>query len=103
MDTVNKTKDDSMNRLVFVAATACAACISPVFAQSNATVQSSVLQPSTTTFPSASIAQNFQYINHPTPPAPASSVSPSGGRRGGGRHRQMSADSDTTGTASTQP
>jgi hypothetical protein len=92
-----------MNRFAFVAATACAACLSPVFAQTNTTVQSSVLEPSTTTFPSASIAQNFQYINHPLPPAPASSVSPSSGGRGGRRHRQMSADSDTTGAASTQP
>ncbi|MFM0202237.1 hypothetical protein PQR53_20465 [Paraburkholderia fungorum] len=92
-----------MNRLVFVAATAYAACMSPVFAQSNTTVQSSVLEPSTTTFPSASIAQNFQYINHPLPPAPASSVSPGSGGRGGRHHRQMSGDSDTTGAASAQP
>ena len=92
-----------MNRLVFLVAAASAACISPVFAQSNTTLPSNALEPSTTTFPSASIAQNFQYINHPPPPpVPASSVSPSGGGRSH-RHRQMSTDSDTTGGASTQP
>ncbi|NMM02243.1 hypothetical protein HHL24_30500 [Paraburkholderia sp. RP-4-7] len=96
-----------MNRLVFVVAAASAACIScipPVFAQSDTTVPSSVLiHPSTTAFPSASIAQNFQYMNHPPPPpALASSVASTGGGRGH-RHKQMSADSDTTGAASTEP
>jgi hypothetical protein len=93
-----------MNRLVFVVAAACAGCISPVFAQSDTTVPSSVLiHPSTTAFPSASIAQNFQYMNHPPPPpAPASSVASTGGGRGH-RHKQMSADSDTTGAASNEP
>jgi hypothetical protein len=96
-----------MNRLVFVVATASAACISyipPVFAQSDTTVQSSVLiHPSTTTFPSASIAQNFQYMNHPPPPpAPASSVASTGGGHGH-RHKQMSADSDTSGATTTAP
>jgi hypothetical protein len=90
-----------MNRFVFAVA-ASVGCISPVFAQSNTAFPSTVIEPSTTTFPSASIAQNFQYINHPPPPAPASSVAPAGGGRGH-RHRQMSADSDTTGAASTQP
>ncbi|SIO27451.1 hypothetical protein SAMN05444172_0852 [Burkholderia sp. GAS332] len=93
-----------MNRLVFVVAAASAACIPPVFAQSDTPVPSSVLiHPSTSAFPSASIAQNFQYMNHPPPPpAPASSVASTGGGRGH-RHKQMSADSDTTGAASTEP
>ncbi|NYH13688.1 hypothetical protein GGD41_000916 [Paraburkholderia bryophila] len=70
-----------MKRLVFVVGTACAACIPPAFAQSNPALQNSVFaQPATTTtFPSASVAQNFQYINHPPAPAPASAVAPSGG------------------------
>ncbi|RKE34509.1 hypothetical protein B0G76_0514 [Paraburkholderia sp. BL23I1N1] len=92
-----------MNRLVFVAAAACVGCVSPVFAQSNSTFPRSAIEPSTTTFPSASIAQNFQFINHPPPaPAPASSTAPTGGGRGH-RHRQMSTDSDAAGAASTQP
>ncbi|RKF29721.1 hypothetical protein [Paraburkholderia fungorum] len=91
-----------MNRLVFAVAAACAGCISPVFAQSDAPLQSSVLVAPASTFPSASIAQNFQYINHPPPPAPASTVASTGGTRGH-RRRQMSADSDSTGAASTQP
>ncbi|CAE6790910.1 hypothetical protein [Paraburkholderia haematera] len=91
-----------MNRLVFVAAAAYVGCVSPVFAQSNSTFPSSAIEPSTTTFPSASIAQNFQFINHPPPPAPASSVASTGSGRGH-RHRQMSTDSDATGAASTQP
>jgi hypothetical protein len=95
-------EDHSMNRLVFVVAAACAGCISPAFAQSDAPLTSSVLVAPTTTFPSASIAQNFQYMNHPPPPAPASTVASTGGGRGH-RHRQTSTDSDSTGAASAQP
>ncbi|WP_406867498.1 hypothetical protein [Paraburkholderia fungorum] len=91
-----------MNRLVFVVAAACAGSISPAFAQSDAPLTSSVLVAPTMTFPSASIAQNFQYMNHPPPPAPASTVASTGGGRGH-RHRQMSTDSDSTGAASAQP
>jgi hypothetical protein len=99
---VHETKDDSMNRLVFAVGVACAACVSPVFAQSNSTLPGDAIQQPATTYPSAAIAQNFQYMNHPPPPAPASSVAHTGGGRGH-RHRQMSTDSDTGGGASTQP
>ncbi|WP_144148157.1 hypothetical protein [Paraburkholderia sp. BCC1884] len=85
-----------MNRLVFAMGVACAAGLSPVFAQSNPAMPSSVLVQPTTSFPSASIAQNFQYINHPPPVAPASAVTPSGGGRGHKR-RQASSDSGNDG------
>ncbi|MGF6602069.1 hypothetical protein P3T23_006821 [Paraburkholderia sp. GAS448] len=78
-----------MNRLVFAAAIASVAGMSTVFAQSSGT------------FANSSIAQNFQFINHPPPPVPASSVAPTGGIRGH-RHRQSSTGSDSTGTASAQ-
>jgi hypothetical protein len=91
-----------MNRLVFAVGAACAACLSPVFAQSTPTVTSDVIQHPSTDFASAAISQNFQYMNHPPPlPAPASSAAPTGGGRGH-RHRQMSSSSDSGG-ASAQP
>ncbi|SMG60929.1 hypothetical protein [Paraburkholderia susongensis] len=87
-----------MNPLILAASAACVACAAPVFAQSTAAAPSDVLQQPATSYPSAAIAQNFQYINHPPPPlAPASSVKPSGGGGRGGRHRQMSSDSDSSG------
>ncbi|PQV44059.1 hypothetical protein [Paraburkholderia sp. BL21I4N1] len=94
-----------MKRLVFIVATACVACIPPAFAQSNPALQNSVFaQPATTTtFSSASVAQNFQYINHPPPPAPASAVKPNGGGRGGHRRRQASTDASTDSSGSIQP
>ena len=79
-----------MNRLFFAAVIASIAGMSPVFAQSSGT------------FPSSSIAQNFQFINHPPAlPVPASSAAPAGGMRGH-RHRQSSTGSDSTGAASAQ-
>ncbi|RAS37947.1 hypothetical protein [Paraburkholderia bryophila] len=94
-----------MKRLVFLLGMACAAFIPSAFAQSNPALQNSVFaQPATTTtFPSASVAQNFQYINHPPAPAPASAVAPSGGGRGGHRRRQTSTDASTDSSGSTQP
>ncbi|WP_233851088.1 hypothetical protein [Paraburkholderia sp. HD33-4] len=85
-----------MKRLILAAAAACVALGAPAFAQSTPAAPSVVLQqPGTTTFPSAAIAQNFQYMNHPPPaPSPASSAKPTGGGRGH-RHRQMSASSDS--------
>jgi hypothetical protein len=50
----------------------------------------------------AAIAQNFQFMNHPPPPIPASSVASTGGTRGH-RHRQASTDSDSTGASPGQP
>ncbi|WCM19113.1 hypothetical protein NDK50_17050 [Paraburkholderia bryophila] len=94
-----------MKRLVFLLGMACAAFIPAAFAQSNPALQNSVFaQPATTTtFSSASVAQNFQYINHPPAPAPASAVAPSGGSRGGHRRRQTSTDASTDSSGSTQP
>ncbi|HEX3382793.1 MAG TPA: hypothetical protein VHU21_23755 [Paraburkholderia sp.] len=88
-----------MNRLIpAAAAAACVACSAPVFAQSTPATPSVVVQqPGTTTFPSAAIAQNFQYMNHPPlAPTPASSPKSTGGGRGH-RHRQTSTSSDSDG------
>ena len=84
--------------ILAAAAAACVACSMPVFAQSTPATPSVVLQqPGTTNFPSAAIAQNFQYMNHPPPaPAPASSAKSTGGSRGH-RHRQMATSSDSDG------
>lgn len=107
---VNETKEDSMNRLVFsvsaacVASLSCLAVSSPVFAQSDATVQSDVIQHPATNFSStsAAISDNFQYMNHPPPPVKAASSPSSNGGRGH-RHRQTSTDSDSNGGAAAQP
>lgn len=96
-----------MKRLVFATGSAAATCLcllSPVFAQSNPTVQSDVIQHPATDFSSATaaISDNFRYMNHPPPPAaPASSPTSSGGR--GHRHRQMSGGSDSGSGTSMQP
>jgi hypothetical protein len=99
-----------MNRLVFTVGAACVASLSglagssTVFAQSDQTVQSDVIQHPVTNFSSttAAISDNFQYMNHPPPPvAPASSPSSNGGR--GHRRRQTSMDSGSGGGASVQP
>jgi hypothetical protein len=87
-----------MNRLVCAASVACAVCVSPAFAQSNSTLPNDAIQQPATTFPSAAIAQNFQYMNHPPPPAPASSAASMGGGRGH-RRRQTPANSDSNTSA----
>ncbi|MBN3806818.1 hypothetical protein GXB81_27770 [Paraburkholderia sp. Ac-20336] len=86
-----------MNRLILAASAACVAWAAPAFAQSTPGAPDSAPQQPATTFSSAAIAQNFQYINHPPPPpAPASSVTSTGSGRGH-RHRQMSGSSDSGG------
>jgi hypothetical protein len=94
----DEMKEDSMNRLVCAASVACAVCVSPAFAQSNSTLPNDAIQQPATTFPSAAIAQNFQYMNHPPPPAPASSAASMGGGRGH-RRRQTPANSDSNTSA----
>ncbi|WGS49191.1 hypothetical protein LFL96_15680 [Paraburkholderia sp. D15] len=93
-----------MKRLALALGITGAACAPPAFAQSNPALQNSVFaQPATTTtYPSAAIAQNFQYINHPPPPAPASAVKPGGASRGGHHRRQTSTDADAGGSTATQ-
>ena len=92
-----------MNRLVFAVGAACAACLSPAFAQSTPAVTSDVIQHPATDFASAAISQNFQYINHPPPvPAPAKPAASTGGGRGH-RHGKVSSNSDTDSGASAQP
>jgi hypothetical protein len=99
---VHKRKDDSMNRLALTVGMICAACVSSVFAQSDLSLPADAIQQPATAFPSAAIAQNFQYMNHPPPPAPTSPVAPPGGGRGH-RHRQTSSNSEGDGGASTPP
>lgn len=86
-----------MNRLLFAVGVTCATGLSPAFAQSDPALPGSVLVQPTTTFSSAGVAQNFQYINHPpAPAAPASSAARTGGGRGH-KHRQTSGDSGSDG------
>lgn len=86
----NAPWDHVMNRFLFAPGIACLLCASSAFAQSSEETAN------------AAIAQNFQYMNHPpAPPAPASSATETHGMHGH-RHRQSSADSDSTQSASNQ-
>jgi hypothetical protein len=95
-------QDDSpgqpMNRLLLAAGFALLSCGTSAFAQSSSDFPD---VPNNSAVTNATVAQNFQYMNHPAPPVPASSTPGTQGGRGHGRRQSMS--SNPTGSDSSQP
>jgi hypothetical protein len=69
------------------------------FAQSSSSLSDVPIESTT---PNASVAQNFQYMNHPPVAAPASSTAQTQGGRGH-RRRQSTGTADSSGADSSQP
>jgi hypothetical protein len=89
-----------MNRVLLLATgLTIIACGSSAFAQSSSSLSDVPIESTT---PNASVAQNFQYMNHPPVAAPASSTAQTQGGRGH-RRRQSTGTADSSGADSSQP